>query len=69
MLLRRMTPGESPSQGRKESSDTPTCCSDSPAEDDKQAGKRQGSWPFMIFVRKSTADPPVQVDMGEKAEV
>jgi len=61
MLLCRMTPGESPSQEREESSDTPTCCGDSPTEDDKQAGKRRGSWPFMIFAE--------QVDMREKAEV
>jgi len=69
-MLSRWTKPDAEFQERKESSETPTCCSGEPStEDEKQGGKRQGSWPFMIFVRKATADPPIPLDEKEKAEV
>jgi len=51
---------------RKESSETPTHYDNFPSDDEKQSGKRQRSWsPLMIFVRKSTVDPPIRIDSNE----
>jgi hypothetical protein len=67
-LRRDKTTDEEP-QERKESSDT--CCGDPSIEDEKQGAKRQRSWPFMIFVRKSTVDPAIPIDDSddEKSKV
>jgi len=70
-FLHRFRMNDVESQERRESSETPTYCGNSPSDDEKQSGKRQRSWsPLTIFVRKSTVDPPIRVDSneGEKSE-
>jgi uncharacterized membrane protein len=57
---RALTPKKE-SQEQRHLSETPTFCGDSPTNE-KQVGKRQGSWAIKFFVRKPTAGSPVPLD-------
>jgi hypothetical protein len=48
-------------ESQRHSSETPTFCGDSPTNE-KQVGKRRGSWAIKFVVRKPTAVSPVPLD-------